>query len=938
MRTQNRYFISGVRKPILSSDYSDFLKRFDTYGFNKLLDDNLFLEILKNENFSLYTAMSQFKRLSQKKQRHTMISVYGYLSRMLYRATPRNLLSYISSPFLSSTIDSLRYEVFVSPSGSALKRIQRLFLKDESLFKHCKVIRNPALIKRGKYLCALEMHKSIVETNELIDLVMKHCTSPINIGLLIRFLRTKGLDTARTFDFLRELVENKLLIVSTCLADACHEVRYIKYILRITPQNPCSMKFACLVNQLVRLNSKPITGHSLMKVVQKATSAELKIQNKLRLLTEDDDFESRFSVLKLAIVDHQNSDADISKELSTKQMRRIADLICFFGQKNDDMSNRIEDLDADFCERYGEYERISLKRYLTDHEGIDYENKPMFSPSASLYTKILSDWLRMIQDNSESEEIVISDQQVELVHQLYSKKSTCGEVFVNKIEGLKQKPEYLISNTSARNFQLTSFMHFHPVISRQICTAAMSKIDNCNSWCVFRQKYLTGVGDSLRADFASRVPKLSSFSENIYTQSNDASVFSLYIGRDDQGLSLFDVAGKPVFLQFGDSTTPILGDLSIYRLIRLLFLQHHIDLDSSQILGLKIDYCPRLKWGDIVLRPRTWRFEKLSILGATFTEFVEHFKKKSLRLSLPNNLILKGEDGKDLHFSVDSITGQRACYKSIKKSKNLFIYLSEDLLRDRQEVDSKSLYGYDARNEYVFEIFEEGHRFTEGENQGSQILTKEEFSQINDWERINMTIPKYLKFLFLKDIKEELVQLFGRKNWFYTYKEISSSRVIISFKIKCQKKSTLLSEIITLLNKYKRTNLIYDYTIQNFSPESSRYCLDNIKLEKIAYIFKIDSIQALLESTRAEDPDFLMSRALQTFSLFKDLAATKNQKTQKNLDEYLSILSEEFNKLYVTGYLNLNHFFPIDFMHMWFNRRLSPEKEAAFWRQVREDY
>jgi len=322
------------------------------------------------------------------------------------------------------------------------------------------------------------------------------------------------------------------------------------------------------------------------------------------------------------------------------------------------------------------------------------------------------------------------------------------------------------------------------------------------------------------------------------------SINDLYIGVDRRINQFFIKSkslNKKVLITVSSMLNPLSGSNAV-RFLREISSVYRFDIVNtiSKIINIDYEYCPRIVYKHVIIRPETWIISKdiLNLVNESREEFYQKFIQFRRKWNVPRYVLLTEFDNR-LLLDLENPLHVNEIYAIVKKENARIIKLAE-MTCDFDAYAAKDGHGHS----YVTEIvvpFVLSNNTVEPKSKNEYIFTKSDIGknalQVTTGERI--LIPGqddwfYFKLYGCSKRKNELIaylydkleSLIGshkiRQYFFIRY---SDPEKHLRVRVRSEKnmKYVVFDELIQLFGQFRSAGLISEIVVDTYEREIVRY-------------------------------------------------------------------------------------------------------------------
>lgn len=814
--------------------------------------------IAKMSDSLLFSSMSTYVQLQRykdgkihkvKKINGLEESLYKYMLRGSTRPTPFGTLAGVGlcefslnkkEDFLRIDSDKKIQNIFFD--SELIGIIIKIFENDKCILRQLKVISNKNCYKSGDrfnntfntnagvYAEGLEYNISI-RYNNLIKLILKESYEPIFISDLINKIKNTYPNTSEDIilDTIESLIKSEFIITNLRFPIFCEDK--LKYIIEVCKSieiknNENSEIFNCLC----KLND-----------IEKNISNKDKIVGVLETLKKLINTNKNFLNINTGVFLEDNVlDVKVKQDLE-----KFVNLYSkFFVSKNDfrDISEMVDK----FYEQYGANVLVPLNEFIdaNSFNALKYvrNDDQLKNSDRETFIKTLLDEkiIDCIHKGNTVVEITEKDlESIDVLDKKYFPNSFDMNFFITKND---DNFKYYIGPNFGSEEAGSSFQRFHKVFDKNLFEKYndIYKIKENSQekgyiYCEVRE-----VNSGGRTNNVINNSKCynNHFGFGFYEKNTDTAlnIKDLYVVWDNSVLYVVHKK-KHKIVKF---VTNNMLNINFYNPIASLLLCISSKYTHSpmhrfiSIEELKRSYTPRIKMGNVVISPQTWKFISRTGIVSDYGWFKKTFTEYKKSKKIPELVYLKESDNR-LLLNLEHEKSIKILYKefSIKKIIELS-EIEDDLMTSSLVKDNKN---NEFISEYIFSFYR------------NEILDLSDIKYVSGKERKILPMEKGWIYFNLygcdnriEELINELYKLNIEKSFFYV-RYFDDKGVHLRLRIRYKNLSDALKSyerLIIELRKFHDRKLINNVTLSTFFPEVERYGGDEC-YKYIEEFFVIDS-------------------------------------------------------------------------------------------------
>lgn|GEM_PF-4690544 len=917
-----------LRTPALNQE---FLKSFiEENGQQEVLrpesiigvfDNFFFREAIYYSSKTLFdelTALANGKKYEPKAFSRLQKSFMNYLIRMCTRSTPYGLMAGNSVGSLgdhlnleiSSSSESARYTRL---STDVLVKISNQLHSFEEIEELTKFARNNTVYYEGREIRFVESFDkdhsrdyklTSIDFDETIQLVLEFSREPKLKSELIKLIHSQGYDLEDSSEFIKDLIDCKLLSsqIDINVVGEDYLTRLVQFYENISPSvdslnselDHFFRKISIVSQKLKELDSNFSSPNSLVLVSD--------IENALSEVIDTTKFKSVFHV-ELT----KPGKSSVMSENLTEEVNSTLKFLIGLVDKNSSNVRNIDSFKSKFIDRFG-FEWVPMTYALDPDVGLGY---PM-----PKYEK--DSFLNGLGNQSNSQEIKFTELDIEFVR-ILSEASALKKREVNLLDYEKFRfPADLKSDNSTYSFTalISTFK------SERDGFQVLLKSAIANNPFVFLGRFTLGNNEinQVVSEMASQIEK--SFNHSLIAEVNHFprnSRIANVVCRDeivDYQIPYLSVSTKDVekIIDVSDLYLSVRNDNLVLwskRLNKRIIplnntahnytqnsapvyqflgeLEHQNDLDFTQPFGPNVyqpfDYTPRVKVGNVVIRPASWKFDRDQLpffnKGKLNFDALTTFLREN---SIPNHVLLKEQD-RELYFDLSFPLFAKQFLLEIKGKSMVTIY---EALFDQSPQTVKG----PTVETYLNEIVLTYMRTSALPNSPLEfdLLEKVDMVRSNsDWIYVKVFGSEKQTDLFLENILyqqlTEWKHLGQIRKWFVVKYNAPSYHLRIRLDVQkvAGEGVDVLRGILGLAEEELQSGRIFNFELDHYRPEYDRYGIESMPVAE--ELFSEDTERIIYLKSKYKDTDFekwqiglgVMNAYLSIFSnsLTTKLALTK---------------------------------------------------------------
>lgn len=830
----NRYL---VRNAMLSiEDYkSIFLSEnennVDRLLWNRIKDDNVFLESIRLASYDVYNALNNAKE-SEEPNYKLLQTMFKYYVRMCGRATPFGIFSGVGEGVICSAGEDsiLNYEKakkYVNVNMEWLHGYRSLLENDDTKLVKIRVKNNDVCYVKGDRLInpyQTEKGKSYfssIRYSNLLKIVLEECKQFIMVEELVNKIVNRRFtsDAQKALQYIKELLNNHYLISELMppLVNDNQLSYFIEILKKYNLKN--DVKYLLEISHMIEeyQNKKLGEGIESLDAITRSMADKYKEKNYLNV-----NLKSQFLINQLNIEFIQELGENFSKLFQH-----------FWNAEEIPSLKRIKKV---FLEKYGYNTEIPILEFLDPNNF--YDGMEEFLDSNIIETQkksIINILFANKFSNYEKEFIEITDEDLQRI-KINEDMSDFPDTFEMMVEIYKNpQNSMLIAEYAGIGTGFSGrFAEMLPSICEQ--KAYVKNIINKNS-----DEVLVELTEEMQVDRANNIvinKTMADFQLVGYanaTQNIPCLLYGdIYIGIDKNKKFYFKSLslGKRIKIQTNHMLNYKAGS-RVYKFLRKI---SEIEINNLRKIFYEFESCsvaykPAIIYKNIILRPRIWHIDKKSSNDEIY-KFCRRYK-------VPNLIYMFSGDNK-LVINLADKTSIDVLVSYLKKSENgLFL---KEFKVDEKDYLIRDTEGKHYSSEYVFTFYKQSIRIHE--NKSELLMTQSDYlkNRIFSWKtkckrelffenewiyfklfidstRINQFLGEELLFFSERKKFEER----GVKHFFIRYYDEGKH---VRFRVKCSLEKDMfnvLSEILEWLSTLKERNIISKASIETYEREIERY-------------------------------------------------------------------------------------------------------------------
>lgn len=322
------------------------------------------------------------------------------------------------------------------------------------------------------------------------------------------------------------------------------------------------------------------------------------------------------------------------------------------------------------------------------------------------------------------------------------------------------------------------------------------------------------------------------------------SINDLYVGVDRQTNQFFIKSkslNKKVLVTMSSMLNPLSGSNAV-RFLREISFVCRFDIVGTiaQITNIDYEYCPRIVYKHVIIRPETWVISKdiLNLVNESRGEFNQKFIQFRQKWNVPRYVLLTEFDNR-LLLDLENSLHVNEIYAIVKKENARVIKLAE-MTCDFDEYAAKDQHGHS----YVTEIvvpFVLSNNGVKSNNKNEYILTNSDIEkntlQVTTDERL--LIPGqddwfYFKLYgyskrknelisYLHDKLEHLITSHKAKQYFFIRYSDPDQHLRVRVRSEKDMRLVIFDELMSLFVELRSAGLISEVVIDTYEREIVRY-------------------------------------------------------------------------------------------------------------------
>lgn len=842
MNTFSHYM---YRSPLLSIIEFKELQRNDLSDRDYLIYLIKYIERKKlyasiySSSKSLYYSLINFDdTTSEKKTKNILISLYKYLIRMAFRATPFGMYSGVGINHINAKHKSKEsYTYYGYLNNNVIYQLIDAIHNDISLLNKIDIWNNPNIYTDNKHIFlpyqvnyAVHEIDSIdnvsLKKNELVETVMDICSNKTNFSNLKSLLCEKFNAPEETVvQYLQKLIKEDFLMTDFKI-NLSNKSAFESIINKLDTMH----EYNNLINIVLKklkfiLNEIKITTNNtdILKLLKQADTTVKKILPNFKENTINIDTKISGRNIELTVDDMKNIEflATLSSKLSIFEPSKV-----------------LESFKNKFSEYYGQDEDVQLSRLLNSSTGLGIPDE--YTTPINLNSLNKANNIAGILENWKTEALIKGLKSIELTDKkinelrpllmsenihtsfdmFFTKIGNGNKLYLKNNSGSLQAGQtygrftYMFDNEIRNNISdFYNKQHFELESSEVIYNHPNPKIQNV----------MTSIIPNNIIDFVNTEK---------CTNINDLYIF---LGEDFNFYIRNKQTQKLIYPEFNNMHNTNLSP-SIIRFLSDIGMQYHSGTYFLSYFATEHAYSPRLEYKNIVLSPQKWNinFEK----GLSYDKFNAKLNEFGEKFRLDNQFYVINEDHK-LFIDINYGISRRILYSEYKKREVLEIEEVEDEL-----ITASSPY----INELVFSFSYslKPNLINLNSLPPKEIRDKKEvILPGNNWLCVNLYYNKYnFDSLMSNGLFEKIFKHINEEenietSFFIRYFD-TQEHLRLRFKIK-NSNTVTRNKLLALLNSFKSESFINTFNIVPYLRETYRYggeeCID--LAEKC---FEIDSV------------------------------------------------------------------------------------------------
>lgn len=674
-----------VREPILEINKLKDIQEDgnDDEYLNKLINfifDNELAIPLYHANSNLFNMINNYKEkgLSKKKKKNLILSLYNYITRMIFRATPFGFMSSIN-------IGSIKPNEMTLWNNETQK--YNLDLDNRILYPLLKILnkdfKNKIYLRKNQYMYKDQTHYYIpyqlnfdklvvnannninIERNALSDFIFSELDSIPYVDL-VKLIKSKfNVDSETVEKYLDKLVQENFII------SELEEV--------ITHKN----KDIYLMNFL---EEKGISStNKYYKILRKVYQARISLENKYNneslkpLMKINENLKTEVGIDSPSIfkVDFVNECSDINfNENDIQNIKKVIDMLLYLPTNYADYLTNYK---SEFSEVYGQDEYKNILELLNKNLGIEYitDNKNIenfnenIQKSKKRISSLFSEW--EYEAISKNEDIILSDEKIQLIKSLSeSPIDTSFDMIFTVTQNENEENIYHL-NDDLNSAKVTDmYGRFRYLINENF-----EKVLN---------KFPHDIGiPKVNLSYKHPNPLIQNVknSENLCRFSSDLKNYFVFLGTD-LNFYLKNKKSKKVFIpKISDMHNT---DFSPYIIDFLSKIEKQFIKEYWSIENYKSSFVfsPRIVYKNIVVSPKKWQLTNYDKID-NYQFFKELFFQKKVELSIPDQFYIINAD---LKIFIDTRNSWclELLFKEFQKNEHINIIEIENNLLNNKKV------------------------------------------------------------------------------------------------------------------------------------------------------------------------------------------------------------------------------------------------------------
>lgn len=908
--------IKEIKEIAKKENYSDYEYLLKLIKYIK--DNDLELEIyLASEQ--LYISMINIKENdSKKKIRNITMSLYKYLSRMIFRTTPFGAFSGVGIKDTNNTKEIkgkvLNNKLYFNISNEFIYYLINVIYEDfENIKNFCvKINKNTYIDKTHIFIPFQVTYKNDEDTkdnnnislrkNELLTKISNFCRKEIILKDLIDNIKEEyQVDEEIIKRFLLNLIREDYLVTDL---DIIH-----------------SSNLNLSEDILIKLKEKSKDHNIYIEILEKL----IQFRNNLNLIKYDNKNQILNVLIECSKYINESLPGfkgDIFKvdfkygnfpnEISNSDIENIKDIFNIFSNISLFNNKKIlEDYKYRFSEIYGQDEGIPILELLNPNLGLgipdEYiQNKNLESNSIEEKSrnihKLINKWKMEAIINQK--DVEIDEQKINMIQKYCSTEvSTSFDLYFNKvINGVDNNMYYLNPNTGSIEACQTygRFAYMFDGTLKDSIQGFRFQDDKNYEYVEISYNHPQGKVQNIMNTFEES--KVNLVGESIY----DLSDLYIYLGEDFNFYIVSNSSKKILIPRFSNMHNTDISPI-IIRFFNDIRNQFNTGWSSIRSYHSEESYNPGVRYKNIVISPRTWNYELPSRKEEKFEEFITNFLDYSYKMKVPNKFYLLENDGR-VYIDIKDEIGLQILYKEYLRNKKLeIIAIEEELLNTSSAIIV----------EYVFSGKIKNIELVGKQKTPSLVnkVTKEIIQPGGKWHSFNLYYNYYNLDKLLEILNYRFFNNFDQNIEIIYFIRYEDPKSHIRLRIKTDSN---LEKIILALNSLIEENLVKEFKIVPYLRESYRY--GGIEfIDKAEKCFEIDSliVSKYYEEFSAQDEDFKIKFAIDNIinilsnfgydsknynEVFKYIVTKVQNKNyyRKNKDRFID--SIKYNNKYMNSY------------------------------------
>nr|CAA74350.1 EciB protein [Staphylococcus epidermidis] len=803
-----------IREPILEiNKLEDIQERRDNNEdkyLNKLIDfifDNELALPLYHANSNLFNMINNYKRkeLSKKKKKNLILSLYNYITRMIFRATPFGFMSSINIGSIKPnemTVwnnDTQKYNLDLD------NRVLYPLLKNLN-----KDIKNKIYLRKNYYIYKDYTHYYIpyqlnfdklivnannninIERNELSDFIFSNLDSILYVDL-VDLIKTKfNVDSKTVENYLDKLIQENFII------SELEEV--------INHKN----KDIYLINFLEKKGVSPTNKYyqMLKSVYQFRVSLKNNYNNKSlnQLMKINETFKKTlgFDSSNIFKVDFVNKYSEINfKEKDIQNIKKVINMLLHLPENYADYLTNYK---SEFSEIYGQDEYKNILELLNKNLGIEYtidnkdneKFKENIQKSKKNIYSLFSEW--EYKAISENQDIVLTDEKIQSIKSLGEPPVDASVDMIFTVTQ-NENSEYIYHlNDELTSAKVTDMYGRFRYLMNEDFEKALNKFPH-------------DIGiQKVNSNYKHPNPLIQNVKNSDYlsSYSSDFKNYFVFLGND-LNFYLKNKKDETIFIpKISDMHNT---DYSPYIIDFLSKIEKQFIKEYWSIENYKSSFVfsPRIVYKNIVISPKKWKLTNFDKMD-NYENFKKLFFEKKVELSIPDQFYIINADLK-IYIDTQNTWCLELLFKEFKKNEHLNIIEVESNLLNNKKIKEVV---FSAKSDICqsINIYEE--------NKNNINLPKEILYITDGWLSVNLyynenNISKLIGDFFYRKLFEN--EIFKNSIKYFIRYIDDKKHIRLRIKINIDE----INKVAKILKEMVDINYIKSYKIVPYYRETARY-------------------------------------------------------------------------------------------------------------------